>query len=118
MFFVGVGGALGALSRYLLSVFIKTKIKKIPLSIMVINLIGSFLLGFVLNFISQGNSFYLLIVTGFLGAFTTFSTYAMEAIELWQKRAFKQASLYVGFTLVGCMALFCIGYFLSSMLSL
>ncbi|MCX7951401.1 MAG: fluoride efflux transporter CrcB, partial [Clostridiales bacterium] len=72
---VGIGGALGSLVRYNLGKIISSKFKNIfPVSIFIINITGAMLLGLVSS-IGVKNNLYLLLADGFLGAYTTFSTF-------------------------------------------
>ncbi|MDI2586143.1 fluoride efflux transporter CrcB [Psychrobacillus sp. NEAU-3TGS] len=79
---VGAGGFLGAITRYYTSQKLnKTKEDRLPLGTLAVNLIGSFLLGFILS-VGLKDIYTLLIGTGFLGAFTTFSTLHKELLIL------------------------------------
>jgi len=106
---VTVGGALGALSRYGLGIWISNKWNHgFPMHTFLINIIGAFLLGFMhILFIERLNVsplWRLGIGVGFLGAFTTFSTFGFEVISLLEGGSFFTAGLYtllsilVGFT--------------------
>lgn len=95
--FIGLGGAFGAMSRYTVSIFLKPYSKKLPFATIVINCLGSFLFGF---FLASGlrdslPTFYFLITTGFLGAFTTFSTFSFEAVNLLNSKQFRLATIYL-----------------------
>ncbi|MBN7774222.1 fluoride efflux transporter CrcB [Clostridium aminobutyricum] len=92
---VMLGGAIGALGRFIISSFIKRVIPiEFPFATLFINLIGSFLIGMLLG-VHPGNLSQLLFGTGFLGGFTTFSTFEMENITLFQKKEYKKLFLYV-----------------------
>ncbi|GAB6152718.1 fluoride efflux transporter CrcB [Desulfosporosinus burensis] len=106
---IAVGGALGALSRYALGIWISNKWDQgFPLHTFLINITGAFLLGFLhILFIERLNVnplWRLGIGVGFLGAFTTFSTFGYEVIALLEGGSFMTAGLYtllsivVGFT--------------------
>ena len=95
MISVCIGGFIGAMTRYYLSKQIE-KITHVsfPIATFIINLIGCFLIGVILNF-DFSQSVYLLIAIGFLGAFTTISTFAVEVIQLIEKKNYVVALIYV-----------------------
>ena len=81
--FVAGGGAIGALARYAFSASpLNRTFEQFPLPTFLVNVIGSFLIGFCLiifaDKISVSDHMRLLIFVGFLGAFTTFSTFELE----------------------------------------
>jgi CrcB protein len=95
---VALGAGVGAPLRFV----IDHKVKKhhrslIPLETLLINTIGSFVLGLVVN--SHGNTL-LIFGTGFAGAFTTWSTFAVETHHLLQHKQHAKAAMYLGLTLV------------------
>lgn len=79
--FVGFGGALGALCRYGVGQLIE--VKRFPLATFTVNVVGSFLLGLV-TFSGVGESILLFVGVGFCGAFTTFSSFSVDTIQLWE----------------------------------
>lgn len=87
-----LGGGTGAVSRYLLSRYIaEHSTAPIPLGTLAVNLIGSFFIGFFFQAFKESTAspaFRLLVTTGFLGGFTTFSTYALETISLAEEQEF------------------------------
>jgi len=87
-FLIFIGGGLGALSRWGLSTGIekltlKTVLHKFPLGILTCNLLGCFLIGCVFGYFAQKYPAWAfpLLVTGFLGGFTTFSTFGRDTFE-------------------------------------
>lgn len=84
-----VGGVAGALSRYHCSRLIQHRYtRSFPLATSLINIGGSFLLGWLVGAVgvepsAWGHAALLLLGTGFCGAFTTFSTFAFETVRLW-----------------------------------
>ena len=99
MLFVGIGGIFGAILRFQLGKWITSKTTyKFPLATWIINISGSFVLG-LLAVLHLGKGMpdwlWLLGGTGFLGAYTTFSTFGYETIQMLQKRETKQAVFYV-----------------------
>ena len=80
---IGAGGFVGAVTRYLLAVWIGQKWgRTFPLGTFVINVTGSFLIGFLMALLMERFAappfWRLLLVVGFLGAYTTFSTFEYE----------------------------------------
>jgi CrcB protein len=109
MLIVSLGGALGTLSRYGLGVWISSKWNQgFPLHTFLINISGAFLLGFLnilfIERLTVSPLWRLGIGVGFLGAFTTFSTFGFEVITLLEGGSLFTAGLYtllsilVGFT--------------------
>jgi fluoride exporter len=96
IFAVAVGGAFGATARYLLSISsLSTVFPNFPFPTFFINITGSFIIGFVLTKFEANETVRLLLVTGFLGAYTTFSTFEFEAFQLTQTKQIFTAFLYV-----------------------
>jgi CrcB protein len=88
---VGIGGFLGAISRYGISKIIHENITNshIPLGTITVNVIGAFLLSYLLSANFSKATFspqtILLVGTGFLGAFTTFSTFTHETLTVFEQ---------------------------------
>jgi CrcB protein len=98
LLFVMIGGFSGSICRFAIGEWIHTQ-NGFPLATLLINLTGSFILGWYLTFVSRRKKirpeFTLLFGTGFIGSFTTFSTFSVETIQLFQKGHFFIALLYV-----------------------
>ena len=100
---VFIGGAAGAVCRFAISIQMKRIISvEFPLSTFLINLIGSFLLGLLLA-VHTGGSLQLLLGTGFLGGFTTFSTFQVENVTLYLKRNYRTLALYLAMSVCFCI---------------
>ncbi|TCI20714.1 fluoride efflux transporter CrcB [Exiguobacterium sp. SL-9] len=102
--YVGLAGALGALTRYGLGMAIGSYwIGVFPLGTLVINVIGSFILGWLTHFLFRSGRLSPTAVTalgtGFIGSFTTFSTFSVETIQLLEAGALGSALLYVTLSL-------------------
>jgi CrcB protein len=98
--FVAVGGALGAVARYGLSGWVQSVAGgTFPWGTLVVNLLGCFLLGFafrVLQLSAVSPALRGAVTVGFLGAFTTFSTFGLETVGLLQDGRWARAVAYVG----------------------
>ncbi|HVG28311.1 MAG TPA: fluoride efflux transporter CrcB [Pyrinomonadaceae bacterium] len=97
---VAAGGALGAAARYFLGGTILSRVAPpFPLATFVINVTGSFVLGFFLTAVSEraqfGPHLRLAVAVGFVGAYTTFSTFEYETLRLVEERGFVPALLNV-----------------------
>ncbi|EPZ38980.1 MULTISPECIES: fluoride efflux transporter CrcB [Anoxybacillus] len=110
MIAVALGGAFGAWCRYQLGIWLLrwTRKSRVPLSILFINWLGSFGLGIVLAHDVQAVG----ITVGFFGAFTTFSTFSVEALQLLLGKRYKEASLYIVASLIGSICMFQAGFML------
>jgi CrcB protein len=94
---VALGGAFGAVARYLLSISPLSQVMQpFPSATFFINVTGSFLIGLVMAKMEMSDTMKLLLVTGFLGAYTTFSTFEFETFTLMRERNLLTAVLYVG----------------------
>ena len=101
---VGIGGAFGALSRYLISNW-GISWNNFPYVTLGINFVGSFLLAYILTrqtFI-RNPLIKLGVTTGFLGGFTTFSTFSLEALLLLERHLYVSALIYVVCSSIGCV---------------
>ncbi|AKI96927.1 fluoride efflux transporter CrcB [Kosmotoga pacifica] len=97
---IGFGGFIGAIARYILSKLINERygFLSLPLGTVIVNIAGSFVLSLFLAFAFKktevSRAFYLFFATGFLGAFTTFSTFSYEGLRLIQEQSYSAFSVY------------------------
>ncbi|AEX85355.1 chromosome condensation protein CrcB [Marinitoga sp. 1135] len=88
LIYIGIGGFLGAISRYLVSKYVNTAFpfSNMPYGTLMVNLIGAFVLSFLMSLsiyrLELPKNFMLFFTTGFIGSFTTFSTFMYETIVL------------------------------------
>jgi CrcB protein len=96
---VALGGALGAVLRYLTGIGVLRLFgaTPLPLGVLTVNVIGALLAGLFVGFAAQRGLTHLspLIVTGILGGFTTFSAFSLEAVALYERGALGLAAIYV-----------------------
>ena len=107
---VGFGGVLGALTRYWFGGVFKIPAGGFPFGTFIINLTGRFVLGFFLTLITERFvvrvEWRLFFATGFLGAYTTFSSFTNEVLTLFRQKFILVGILYSVLSLVGGM--FCV----------
>ena len=102
---VAIGGAFGATARYLINISpLANLFEKFPFPTFFINISGSFLIGFLFVLFTSkfalGENLRLAILVGFLGAFTTFSTFEFEIFDLVRERHFATAFLYLSLSVL------------------
>ncbi|HCT93977.1 MAG: camphor resistance protein CrcB [Bacteroidetes bacterium GWE2_39_28] len=109
--FIGTGGFLGTVARFLISKFSQQMFQTtFPLGTMIVNLTGCFLLGVIYGLMERGEVFSsdvrLFLTVGFCGGFTTFSTFAFENANMLRDGNFTQVAFYTGISvLLGIAAL-------------
>ena len=108
---VFIGGGLGAASRYGLSTALTSSSHKIPWGILACNLLGCLLIGALYGFVKSHHPHWIspLAVTGFLGGFTTFSTFALDTQKLVEAGNYGTAISYVLISIIAGLALSVIG---------
>jgi CrcB protein len=94
---VALGGALGAILRYLVTSWVQHRVDFFPWGTVAVNLVGSFLIGIVLEMTLRGflsSQARLLLGVGILGGFTTFSSLSWEMLTLLEEGDILPAFLY------------------------
>lgn len=114
---IAVFGGLGAVSRFVVDGTIRTVLgRKFPWGTLIINVIGSFILGLLTGLVlhneASGNLL-LIIGTGFCGGFTTFSTAMFEAVRLIEERRHKALILQIFGTAILSLSAAAVGLWLT-----
>ena len=108
-----IGASLGALTRWQLSLWLNAGTHWVPLGTLAANLAGGWLIGFLVAlFQAQPGidpAWRLALITGFLGALTTFSTFSMETVQLLESDQLGQALGLAALHLLGSLALTWVG---------
>jgi CrcB protein len=118
---IAIGGAMGAMGRYWVSsCLLPISSYKFPYATFSVNVIGSLLMGILYVLIVERGGLpeqarHLLMV-GFLGAFTTFSTFSLDAISLWQNGGQTMALIYVFSTVFSCLLAIIVAIWLTRLL--
>ena len=111
---VFVGGAIGAPARYLTDRFVQSRHRvRFPFGTLLVNLIGCFVLGVIAAGAHRHGwspKTVALLGTGFCGGLTTFSTFAVETVELGADTHRARSALYLGLSVAGGIALAELGW--------
>ncbi len=114
---IALGGALGSLLRYAVFLLVQRPAgPEFPLGTLAANLAGCLLIGFLWSSFEGtrlASEWRLFIFTGFLGGFTTFSTFARETVQLYESGEWKNALLYLSLSNVLGLGLVAAGYALA-----
>ena len=106
---VGVGAAVGAWLRWGLGMALNPLFPTLPLGTLAANLIGGLLIGFAMELLTRHAvlppEVRLLVVTGFLGGLTTFSTFSAEVVTLLLRREWLWGSITIGSHVLGSLAM-------------
>ena len=118
---IAVGGALGALSRFWATNLANLLFgSDFPYGIMIVNIAGSFAIGIVFillversllpTFLGAG------LMVGFLGAFTTFSTFSLQALGLLESGRYLAAAMYIGGSVIICILAAALGMLIARLI--
>jgi CrcB protein len=116
-----LGGALGTAARYLLGVSVQAAFgPSFPVGTLTVNLVGSFLISMLMYLGADkgliSTPMRMVVCTGVLGGFTTYSSFNFETMRLWQQGSLGLAFLNLGLTVVGCVVMGGLGVFAGRLL--
>ena len=117
--FVALGGAIGAMGRYAISLLpVKTVF---PMLTLITNLLGAVLIGFIVGLVNRRDDIspntVLFWKTGICGGFTTFSTFSLEAFSLFENHQPVLGGSYIAISVVFCIAGILLGKHLSMLIA-
>lgn len=117
LFAVGAGGAVGSIARYLLSSGALAGVAWLgfPAGTFAVNALGSLLIGILLAVVRSETAMWLLIV-GFCGGFTTFSTFSADAVRLLKASCYSTAIVYIALSVVVCIACTALGLWIGQLI--
>jgi CrcB protein len=114
-FYVFIGGGLGSIFRFAISKLISVTKGGFPWPTIFANLIGCFLIGFLLGWAIKNNGerseLYLLFIVGFCGGLTTFSTFSNEGLLFLKSADYLNFLIYILSSVIGGITLVGIGYY-------
>ncbi|SOC05194.1 protein CrcB [Ureibacillus xyleni] len=107
---VALGGGLGAALRYTVQVLITKVSMPSYWSTILVNLIGSFFIGFIASWEVNNQLVFSLLTIGLLGGFTTFSTFSYDVVKLVDQKQIWKSFVYVIVNILGGLLFFWIGW--------
>ena len=107
IWYVALGSAVGGIARYLVGGWIQARAHTFPLGTLLINVSGSFLLGFIQRYALESSGISpevrTMLTLGFCSGYTTFSTFSFEAVRMLEDGDWRRAGLYMILSVVGCI---------------
>lgn len=121
LIYIGIFGAMGCLARYFVSGWTYALVgRSLPYGTLAVNVVGSFLLGLIMEGSLRGSllspELRMGLGVGFMGGFTTFSTFSFETWRLLEEGSFWQAGANILLNVVVCIVCAALGIFLARQL--
>jgi len=118
--YVALGGAVGSLARYLISIWALPVSRDLPWGTIGINIAGSFIIGFFGTMtLAHGRypvseNWRLFVMVGICGGFTTFSSFSLQTLDLMRSGAMPRAAVNIVASVVLCVAAVAFGHFIAA----
>jgi len=112
---VGVGGFIGAIGRFTISGWVQKAVdSSFPYGTLAVNIIGSFMIGFLVLYFEYHLSphYRAFVVTGLLGALTTFSTFTMETVVMIEDSLYQRVFINISLNVILCIGATVLGMIL------
>lgn len=110
---VGLSAMLGAWCRWLLGILLNAVYPPVPLGTLAANLLGSFLMGLAMVLLVERGmlppELRIAVITGFLGAFTTMSTFSAESVTLFMRHQYLVGAAHIGLHAAGSILMALLG---------
>jgi len=120
LIYIVIGGGVGALLRYFSSQFVNDVYNKpFSLGTLFVNCVGALLIGFLINIFDMfgiNTKYKLLIITGFLGGYTTFSTYSLETVNYFVNGNIKYGILNILLNNILCIVFVLLGLWINKII--
>ena len=104
LIYIGAGGCIGSVLRYIISKYLNNFVSNFPLGTLTVNVMGSFVLGFIVYSLSAGKNipagFREFLTIGLIGGFTTMSSFAYESFRIAELNEYLLFSLNVGLNII------------------
>ena len=120
---LAAGGAIGTLARYGLGLFLAPVSQSLPWGTILINILGSFVIGFFGTLTLAHGRFpvsepvRLFVMVGFCGGFTTFSSFSLQTLDLFRGDAVTRGCINVGVSVVLCLCAVAAGHWIASQIN-
>jgi CrcB protein len=112
-----IGGGMGALVRHFSSQFINSSMPgKFPFGTLFVNCGGALLIGFLINLCGINIKWKLFLITGFLGAYTTFSAYSLETVQYFISGNMKHAVINILLNNILCIVFVFLGIWMNKII--